>query len=85
MELNSLHPDFQTEHAQVYWGAKEALYKVYGKQELIFKTQILVKPFTYMPDNGYINATLVASDFSRNFRLYYQVIKDHMLVYVVNG
>lgn len=30
----------------VYWCAKEALYKIYGKRSLIFNEHILVKPFS---------------------------------------
>jgi len=29
----------------VYWCAKEALYKIYGKRSLVFTEQILIKPF----------------------------------------
>jgi phosphopantetheinyl transferase len=30
----------------VYWCAKEAMYKIYGKRSLIFTEQILIKPFS---------------------------------------
>lgn len=83
-ELKSLNGVFQAEHAHVYWGAKEALYKVYGKQELIFKNNIIIDPFSYTANKGYFKAKLIVNDYKKNFRLYYEVIKGYMLVHIVN-
>jgi 4'-phosphopantetheinyl transferase len=44
----------------VYWCAKEALYKMYGKRSLSFKAQIRVKKFN--EKSAFIDATICPSD-----------------------
>jgi phosphopantetheinyl transferase len=46
-KLKSLDPDNRLEHLHVYWGAKEALYKAYGRRGLDFRKHILIEPFEY--------------------------------------
>jgi len=83
-ELNSLHPVDTIEHAHVYWGAKEALYKVYGKQQLVFKEHILLEPFDYLNDKGYFFAHLETPSIKKKFKLFYEKMFGFMMVYVVN-
>jgi 4'-phosphopantetheinyl transferase len=83
-ELESILPDHAAEHAHVYWGAKEALYKVYGKQQLIFKEHILLTPFIYKEPKGHFYARIETDDFKKEFKLYYEKMFGFMLVYIVN-
>lgn len=41
----------------VYWCAKEALYKIYGKRNMIFNEQLLIKPFA-LGENGTVEGTI---------------------------
>ena len=50
--MKSLQPKTRMEHLSVYWGAKEALYKAYGRKKLEFKQHILVEPFKYNLKKG---------------------------------
>ncbi len=45
-EWKSVTPDFEIEAMHVLWGAKESLYKAYGKRQLEFIDHILIEPFT---------------------------------------
>jgi 4'-phosphopantetheinyl transferase len=39
------HANGQTERLAVYWCAKEALYKLYGKRKLTFREHLIIEPF----------------------------------------
>ena len=83
-ELRSLSPGREIEHAHVYWGAKESLYKVYGKQQLLFKEHLLIDPFHFEKPNGYFSARIDVSDLKKEFSMYYEIISGYMLVYILN-
>ena len=42
---------------QVFWGAKEAMYKAYGKKQLIFSTQLIVD--TLPNETGFFNGRIL--------------------------
>ncbi len=63
----------------VYWCAKEALYKIYGKRSLIFTEQILIKPFT-MRQQGSIEGTIKAEKGDSVVLLDYIVEPAYVLV-----
>ncbi len=64
----------------VYWGAKEALYKYYGRKGLIFSRQLLLQPFEYKAP-GEISARIITSEFLAEVPLRYHRIGEHMLVF----
>ena len=66
----------------VYWCAKEAMYKVYGKRGLHFDRQLLVEPFT-MQNHGSLIGTIVA-EAPQKITLGYQVETDYVLVYTID-
>ncbi len=80
-EMKSLKPKTRMEHLSVYWGAKEALYKAYGRKKLEFKEHILVEPFNYNLKKGTCKGHVIKGDFSATYSLCYQIIDNHMLVY----
>ncbi|MEM0995421.1 MAG: 4'-phosphopantetheinyl transferase superfamily protein [Bacteroidota bacterium] len=84
IEMNSLNPATRLEQLHVYWGAKEALYKAYGRKGLNFREHILVEPFSYDLSLGYTTGRVVKGDFDRRFELYYQLLGDFMLVYALD-
>lgn len=69
------------EHLHVFWGAKEALYKAYGKRELDFRGHIFIDPFSYDLSNGHCTGTIRKGDFFENYHLKYEKIGDYILVY----
>ena len=82
-EMDSLEPASRLEHLHVYWGAKEALYKAYGRKELDFCEHILVKPFTYDLSEGKTNGVVIKNSFRESYQLRYERIGDYILVYGV--
>lgn len=82
-EMESLKTTTRIEHLHVYWGAKEALYKAYGRKALDFRKHILVEPFDYDLSKGQGRGQVKKGDFQANFNLYYEKIEDYILVYAI--
>ena len=80
-ELDSLHPDTRLEHLHVYWGAKESLYKAYGRRQLDFREHIHIDPFAYDLEKGRCTGRVEKGDYCAYFDLYYEKIRDFILVY----
>jgi len=80
-ELQSLKTESRLEHLHVYWGAKEALYKAYGRKSLDFRTHIFVEPFDYDLSGGQCSGRVVKDDFDKKFEIHYRRIDDFILVY----
>lgn len=69
-------------HAHVYWGAKEALYKAYGRRALDLCTHIRLHPFSFHIDQGTCYGTIQKEAYQQNFQIRYQLLpEDYMLVY----
>ena len=79
-ENESIHPQNRMEHLHVYWGAKEALYKAYGRKQLDFKLDIFVDPFDYEPTGGMCKGYVFKNDYEAAFFIHYQKLGDYILV-----
>ena len=56
-ELSSLDLNNQLLHMYAHWGAKETIYKIYGRKRLDFKENIRIEPFK-IKNEGLIKAKL---------------------------
>ena len=63
----------------VYWCAKEALYKIYGKRGLSFAEHLHVQPFE-LQEKGIINGSFPSGDKEQMIILEYSLHKDFVLV-----
>lgn len=82
-ELESLNRDTRIEHLHVYWGAKECLYKAYGRKELEFKKHILIEPFNFDLNMGFGFGSVIKGDYNKKFVIHYEKIEDYILVYAL--
>jgi phosphopantetheinyl transferase len=64
----------------VYWCAKEALYKVYGKRGLHFADQLLVEPFI-LEETGDLKGTITVREEKLNVALSYENEPEFVVVY----
>ena len=64
----------------VYWCAKEALYKVYGKRGLHFASQLLVEPFI-LEEKGDLKGTITVREEKLNVALSYEIEPEFVVVY----
>jgi phosphopantetheinyl transferase len=83
-ERAALNPQQELSDLQVYWGAKEALYKAYGERGVDFKTQLFVEPLRFpagrklLETRGYLQK----NDKKQNYKIYYKKISKYYLVFV---
>jgi 4'-phosphopantetheinyl transferase len=64
----------------IYWCAKEAMYKIYGKKGLHFSHQLNVEPFE-LNSAGFLKGTITVNDQKQNVDLVYRMEPNFVLVY----
>ncbi|MBL0743228.1 4'-phosphopantetheinyl transferase family protein [Chryseolinea lacunae] len=77
-ELHDAGTDL-TKHC-VYWCAKEAMLKVYGKKDLVFAENLLVSPFS-LEGEGDIHGKIIVEDQVRMIPLHYVVYPNFVVVF----
>lgn len=79
-ENDAIDPFHETEHLLIHWCAKEALYKMIGKEGVDFISHLHVHPFGYA-SSGRIEVSETHSPVPVFFTLAYQVYPDFVLVW----
>lgn len=64
----------------IYWCAKEALIKIYGKKDLIFAENLLITPFT-LQQAGVITGKIIVNTTETTISLYYEVHNNFVVVF----
>jgi 4'-phosphopantetheinyl transferase len=82
-EMDSLKDETKLDHMHVYWGAKEALYKAYGRRELDFCRHIIIKPFPLDWEKGYTTGEVIKDDYHKHFEIHYRRDQEFTLVWAV--
>jgi len=67
----------------IAWGAKEAIYKLYGRKQLIFKENIALFNLDEVKTSGQINGQLIEQNSTTEIKLNYEQFKNHILVYTI--
>lgn len=80
-EADSITDKHQLAMMHIYWGAKESLYKGYGRKKLEFKDHIKIDPFTFDPKGDDLKGFVEKEDYKQAYWLKYQLIKNYVLVY----
>ncbi len=83
IEMESLIEPTYLEHLHVYWGAKESLYKAYGRKQLDFKKHIFITPFSFDLSKGTCTGVIHKADYYKEFDIFYEKIEDYYLVYAL--
>lgn len=71
------------EKLHLIWGAKEAMYKMYGKKEVDFKLHLHVLPFD-LQQEGRLSGQIIMPQFAAQVQMRYQFFKGYCLVWVVD-
>jgi 4'-phosphopantetheinyl transferase len=80
-EIESIDPEHRLEHLYIYWGGKEALYKLHGKPDIDFRNDIHIHPFDYLCNtNRKCKAAMIIDGSEKVFTLYYEKLGEYMLV-----
>lgn len=76
-------PNPSKEHLHVLWGAKEAMYKAFGKRGLDFKAQMFLEPFEYQPNGGTTQGSVTKEGETLFFDIHYLSLQNQMLVWAL--
>ena len=80
--LDSLNYEYEVEQMFIYWCAKESLYKLYGKKQLLFKDNIPIDAFEYK-EQGTIIGRIVKKDFEKTYKVKYEKVDNYMMAWVI--
>jgi len=80
-ELAHIPADKTLEALHIIWGAKESLYKAYGKRALDFKKNIIIRDLKVKLNKGEFFGSVVKGDYHKEFKITYNLFHNHTLVY----
>ena len=80
-ELDFMSEENRIEQLYVAWCAKEAIYKLHGKQNISFLEHIKLHPFNYEV-SGIFEATLSLGDHQKKLKVHYEKFDGYMIGFV---
>ncbi|MCX6351165.1 MAG: 4'-phosphopantetheinyl transferase superfamily protein [Bacteroidetes bacterium] len=80
-EWKMIRLDLQKEQLHLVWGAKESMYKLYGKRKVDFRGHMNISPFEFNNDGGIISGSLHKKEYQKNFNIHYKILEDYLLVF----
>lgn len=82
-EESALDNGNRMEQLCLYWCAKEALYKVYGKRKLDFKEDIRIDLYSHRASSFRIKGRITAGGPGREYLLRYEMLGDYYVVHTL--
>lgn len=80
-ELKNIDDNIPVQHLLTLWAAKEALYKLYEKPGIDFKSQLLTASFKPLA-KGDFEANVVDGNLISKYKINYFLIEDYILAWV---
>lgn len=82
-ELQQIDPERPTESLLLYWSGKETVFKALQRQEVDFRRQIYIHPFSVQPA-GCFRAEERRTEQGGLYRLAYRLTGEYVLTYTVS-
>lgn len=82
-EMASLGEETRLEQLHIYWGAKEALYKAYGRRQLDFKKHIFIEPIEFESGGDVMTGKIIKDGFRADYNIWYRMVEGFVLVYAM--
>lgn len=82
-ETDFIKEDRDLDYLHLLWGAKECLYKAYGKRGLNFKRHMRVNAFSLDGEKGFFEARLEKGRIGMKFSCQYRIMDGYYLVYAI--
>lgn len=82
-ELTYTDNDDKITHMHINWGAKESMYKGYGKKELGFIRHMSIDPYILSPNTTSFSGTVSKNEIVEHYNLFARNIDDNVLVYAI--
>jgi 4'-phosphopantetheinyl transferase len=70
------------EQTCLYWSAKETLYKLYSRKQLIFKDNLILYPHEAY---NMLNGQIKTANFSKLYQIQFDTLQNHVLTYCIDG
>ncbi|MXV49450.1 4'-phosphopantetheinyl transferase superfamily protein [Pedobacter sp. HMF7647] len=80
-ELAFIDQENRIDHLYICWCAKEAIYKLHGKNNVSFLQNIRLRPFV-ISASGTFAASLELEGYRQDFTIYFEKFNDYMIGYV---
>ncbi len=80
-EMTNIPEDKTLEALHIIWGAKESLYKAYGKRALDFKKHIHVNDLKLTSDQGEFHGRIIKDDYEKDFKLAFKIFENFIIAY----
>lgn len=85
-EIEQINNTDEIAQLHIYWGAKESMYKGYGRKGIEFSIQMKVAAFEYNSGKNIITSgTLKKNNVHQSYKIYGEKIDDLYLVYAVHN
>ena len=82
-ELDKLDSEKTHESYHIYWGAKEAMYKAYGKKQLNFREHMFLHSFKYFNPQLELKGRVHKNGIKQDYNIFSEEIDNYYLVYAV--
>lgn len=82
-EMKSLIDSTRLEQLHIYWGAKEAIYKAYGRRQLDFKKHIFIESIEFEPHGDAMMGKVVKDGCRTDYQIWYRMVEEYVLVYAM--
>lgn len=80
-EFSNIPKEKMLEALHIIWGAKESLYKAYGKRALNFKNHIHISGLDLSKNKGSFQGYIQKEDYFKNFDIHYRLFEKYTIVY----
>ena len=77
-EFSFIEEATRIEQMHVIWGAKECIYKIYGKKGVDFKKNMKISSFNYLKDS-YLRAKIEMPTYQKEMTIHFKKISNCML------
>jgi len=81
LELLGIQNAEKDARLHLYWGAKECMFKAYGKKEVDFRKHLFVDYIDAPKESGFFSSKMQKHDFNTSYTMYYEKQDDYYLVY----
>ncbi|MFW5757837.1 MAG: 4'-phosphopantetheinyl transferase family protein [Bacteroidota bacterium] len=81
-EINESHGNHSLESLYIIWAAKETLFKLHGKRDILFKDHIYIAPFASQ-ERGLVYGTIAHDNEKQTIPIQYQMVDDYILAYAI--
>ncbi len=82
-EHSMIDPNHLLSSYHIFWGAKECMYKAYGKREIEFRDHMHLYPFKYYQTQLELSGWLRKSETDQNYNIYTDKLDHYYLSYAI--